>query len=130
MTRTWGRLPSPFPLNGLVQSSRIQPYPAWIWVEVSTDSAGYDDYVYITALVQTLRLNLGESPFWGNFGIPAKDSIMQQIAPDYFVAFIQQYYAPHFASLIVSRDVTKVDPTYNVQLIRNNGSQFEATIAI
>lgn len=34
------------------------------WVEIDTDSAGFNDAVWLTTLVQVLKLNLGESPFF------------------------------------------------------------------
>ena len=103
------------------------------WVVVQTDAAGYDDYVHITALVQCLKLNTGESPFWANFGIPAKSSVEQQIPPDVAVARIQAYFAQFFASLTVARvpDVgNPITPTYNISLIRNNGSTFQQQVAL
>ena len=50
------------------------------WREVDTDANGFNDFVYLTALVQELKLNLGESPFWADRGIPAKPSVVQQVA--------------------------------------------------
>ena len=43
---------------------------SYTWVEVSTDANGFDDMVMLTTLAQVLKLNLGESPFYANFGIP------------------------------------------------------------
>ena len=103
------------------------------WVVVSTDANGSNDYVYITTLIQVLKLNLGEAPFWARHGIPARDSLLQQLQPDYYVAFTQAYFAPYFASLIISKmeqPVNDPTPRYNVYIIRNNGSIFEANIAV
>jgi hypothetical protein len=36
------------------------------WVQIQTDSDGNNEHVYVTALVQVLKLNLGESPFYAN----------------------------------------------------------------
>jgi len=44
------------------------------WVQVTTDGSGSNDAVYATALVQTVKLNINESPFYANSGIPAKPS--------------------------------------------------------
>jgi hypothetical protein len=45
-------------------------------VEVTTDANGYNDAVYLTTLSQVLKLNLGESPFYANYGIPQYQSVL------------------------------------------------------
>jgi hypothetical protein len=120
------------------------------WVEVTTDPSGFNDYVYITALIQSIKLNLAESPFWANFGLPAHQSIIQQAAPDFNMQFIATYFSQFFASLIISRtpiasppgtsraqqqnspQTQPLDPTptYYIQVLRHDGSLFEATIGI
>lgn len=100
------------------------------WVAVTTDANGNNDACYITALIQCLKLNLGESPFWANYGIPAQQSVLQQIAPDYYVAKVQAQYAPFFASLIISRVTTATVPTYNVNILTHQGATVALTIAV
>lgn len=92
------------------------------WVEVTTDAAGFDDRVWLTTLIQTLKLNLGESPFFANFGIPAHASVMQQIQPDYYIAYTQRQYAPRFASLIVAKTIDPM-PTYRINATTHQGVQ-------
>jgi len=130
--RTYGRILNNYPLNGQESTQTLQ-YPNYKWVEVDPDANGYDDYIYITSLIQTLRLNLGESPFWANFGIPAKNAVLQQLQPDYYVAFIQAYYSKFFASLIIAKQPQPLNnptPVYNLSIVRNNGSKFSAEIAL
>ena len=93
------------------------------WVVVETTAQGYNDAVYITAMAQTLLLNLNESPFWANYGIPAHDSVMQQIFPDFYVIFTQQYYARFFASLSVAKLPT-FEPQYRLDVITNQGFKY------
>ena len=98
------------------------------WIEVQTDANGFNDAVYVTAMIQELKLNLGESPFWGNRGIPAVPSVVQQVAPDYYSYLIQQRYAPFFASLVLSRSTVSSGkglfvPTYQINVVTNQGSQ-------
>ena len=100
--RTWGRIPNPYPPSGVEDTNEIA-YPNAVWVEVATTPDGDNDYVYITALIQTLKLNMNESPFYAQFGIPAADCVMQQVQPDYYVSFIQAYYSQFFASLIIAK---------------------------
>ncbi len=99
------------------------------WVEVSTDANGNNDLVYVTALCQVLQLNLNESPFYANFGIPAIQAVQQQIPPDYYVALTQQAYAPYFASLLISR-VGGVTPTYQINVLTHSGVRITASVQI
>ena len=114
--RTYGRVPG---LSG-------QPT---VWVEVITDPNGLNDQVYLTTLLQVLKLNLGESPFYSNFGIPAQQSVIQQIFPDYYVSLIQQYFAVYFASLTIAR-TSASPPTYQVNVITHNGIKFDTQIQV
>lgn len=98
------------------------------WVEVETDSAGFNDYVYLTTLIQCLKLVIGESPFFADYGIPAKASVVQQVFPDYYVANTQQQFSSFFASLIIARE-DNPSPTYKVNVTTNQGVKIAASIA-
>ena len=103
--RTWGRV------NG-------------VWQEVITDPVtGLNDAVWLTTLLQCLKLNLGEDPFNSDYGIPAQKSVIQQIFPDFYVSQTQQQFSPHFASLIISKVPGQIAPYYNVNIITNNGAK-------
>jgi len=99
------------------------------WVKVETDANGFDDYVWITTLIQVLLLNLGESPFYANFGIPAKPSVVQQVFPDFYVARVQQQFAQYFASLIINK-VSSPTPTYKVNIVTNQGVKVAVEIPV
>lgn len=113
--RVWGRV---FNSDG-----------TYTWTEVSTDANGNNDLVMLTALIQCLLLNLGESPFYANFGIPQIPTIISQVYPDYYVNLIQQQYAPNFASLTIARVSLSFPPTYKIQVITHAGVQLSAEIA-
>jgi hypothetical protein len=98
------------------------------WIEVSTDALGHNDYVYITALIQNLKLNLNESPFWANWGIPAQQSVVQQIFPDFYVALIQQRFSAYFAALVIQK-IQSTTPTYSIKIVTNQGVKFQMSIA-
>ena len=103
------------------------------WVQISTDANGFNDYVYITTLIQVLKLNLGESPFWANYGIPAKNAVLQQIAPDFYAIKTQQQFSGYFANLIITpiKIVTNPsNPTYQVNITTHSGAKFQETIAV
>jgi hypothetical protein len=113
--RTYGRIPDG---QGGLQ-----------WVEVTTDSNGNNDLVWLTTLCQVLLLNLGESPFYAQYGIPAQQSVLQQVFPDYYVALTQQLFAPYFASLLISRTNTN-PPTYRVNVTTHQGVKLNASVPI
>lgn len=99
------------------------------WQVVQTDANGSDDMVWLTTLLQVLKLFLNESPFYANYGIPAKTAIVSQVAPDYYVARTQQQFAQHFASLIVAK-LQSVTPTYNVNVTTNQGVRLNVTVPV
>jgi hypothetical protein len=99
------------------------------WVEINTDSNGNNDLVWLVTLTQVLQLNLNESPFFAANGIPAEQSVIQQIFPDYYVALTQQNFSQYFASLQVSKQ-SKPTPTYNVAATTNSGVTLNATVPI
>lgn len=92
------------------------------WVQVSTDASGDDSAVWLTTLVQCLKLNLNESPFYAANGIPAQPSVVQQLFPDFYVALTQQFFAPYFASLIITKQDSPT-PTYQVNVTTKQGAQ-------
>lgn len=98
------------------------------WVEVSTDANGFNDQVYLTALAQVLKLNLGESPFYANYGIPAQQTVVTQVFPDYYAMMTQSQFAPLFASLVISRVPGSNPPVYNITAVTHSGSILDATI--
>ena len=99
------------------------------WVEVSTDPSGLNDAVNITWLAQALKLNLGESPFYGNWGIPAQQSVVTQIFPDFYVWKTQRRFAGLFGSLTVLRVPNLSTPTYQINLTTHVGAVVETEIA-
>lgn len=100
------------------------------WVVVTTDTNGQNDLVYVTALIQVLKLSLGESPFYASAGIPSAQSVIQQVFPDYYVSLIQRAYAPYFASLQISRRSNDFPPTYSVSITTNAGVKINASVPI
>lgn len=97
------------------------------WVEIDADMNDNPDSVYLTALIQTLKLNWGESPFFGDWGIPAHRSVMQQVFPDYFVLLTQKRYAPYFMSLAIVKQPVPT-PTYSVTIQFKSGAKISTTV--
>jgi hypothetical protein len=91
---------------------------------VTTDANGFNDLVYVTALAQVLQLNTNESPFYANYGIPARESVLSQVAPDINVTFIQQQYAQYFSVLLVAKRPSGgpgSPPTYDIHVLTRSG---------
>lgn len=117
---------------------RIVPNPLFPdvkkWVEVDTDANGFNDMVFLTTLIQVIKLNLGESPFFANYGIPAHQSVVTQIAPDLYMSRIQQQFAANFLSLIISKQPNAVDadgvpaPSYLVTVITRYGATLSVQV--
>ena len=90
------------------------------WVQVSTDVNGRNDLVWITTLIQCLKLSPGESPFYANYGIPAQRSVITQIFPDYYVTLTQRQFSQYFASLLVKK-LNSFDPVYEIDAVTHVG---------
>lgn len=99
------------------------------WIVVETAPNGDNSEVYLTTLVQVFKLNLGESPFFANYGIPAKQSVLQQIAPDFYIAATQAQFAPFFAALVIAKTENLPIPTYQVNAVTLQGAILTAQVA-
>ena len=97
-----------------------------VWQVVTTDANGYNDNVNLTWLWQCLKLDQGESPFYADWGIPARRSIMQQVFPDFFVNLMQQRFSGYFAYLQMTRQQSPT-PTYAITVITQQGSKLSYT---
>ena len=119
--RTYGRITiGKDPVSGL---------PIRQWVMVETEADGSNDKVYLTALCQTLLGLINESPFYADWGIPARDSIMQQVMPDFYVSLTQQRFSSRFANLTVAK-LDLPTPTYRLNVITHTGVKLNANIPI
>lgn len=99
------------------------------WVLVETDEYGFNDSVYLTTLIQNLKLAPQESPFYANNGIPADGSVIQQILPTYYVNRIQKQFSQYFSSLQIAL-ISDDPPVYNISAITNAGSKIITQVAV
>lgn len=100
-----------------------------VWVEVVSDSINGDTYPQLTTLIQNLKLSPGESPFYAANGIPAQQSIITQIYPDFYVQQIQKQFSSQFATLGLSRRPT-VEPIYDINIITKQGTVLNEIVAV
>ncbi len=94
------------------------------WVRIDDPN-----YIYLATLIQTLRLSENESPIYGNYGIPGQQSLMTQIAPDAAINRTQNQYAQYFSSLMVAKDNTQLEPTYNVYAVFMDGTRIQEIVS-
>lgn len=99
------------------------------WVAVTTDANGDSSNCFLTALCQAIKLNLGESPFYANTGIPQYQTIITQVFPDFYASAIQQQYAQYFASLAIVRVPGSSPPQYNVTAVTKSGAILNEFVA-
>lgn len=99
------------------------------WVVVETDAQGYNDAVNVTWMAQVLQLNINESPFYADWGINAREAIVQQIFPDYYMTLTQQRFSPYFASVIISKQDAAA-PTYRADVTTSRGQKLVAQVAV
>lgn len=97
------------------------------WRVVETTPEAGDAYVWLTTLAQNFKLNLGESPFYADNGIPARQSVLQQVFPDFYVTLTQQRFAPHFAALLVTK-LPGDYPNYKINATLPNGVPISAEV--
>jgi hypothetical protein len=108
-----------------------------VWVEIDPDpQTGATDLIYFATLAQTLRLNLGESPFYANYGLPAQQAVQTQIPPDFYIARTQGQFSQYFASLIVAKSPVPIPapnpprPTYNIKAMTHAGVVLSSAIPL
>lgn len=101
------------------------------WIEVDTDANGLNDAVYLTTLCQVLQLDRGESPFYGNYGVPSLESLQSQVPPDLYVAQTQAQFAPFFAALTIARaTASDGSPIYNIAAVTHSGAVLTAVSGV
>lgn len=130
--RTWGRVPVDSSNTATASGFfRVGGVPqAYEWVEVVTDANGQNDAVWLTTLAQTLQLGLGEDPIFGNYGIPAQQSVVTEVLPDYYVTLTQQLFASYFLSLTITRLASVPSPFYQVDVLANPGAALMSPVPI
>lgn len=109
------------------------PDGSYTWVTVTTDANGDNDEVYLVTLAQCLKLGLGESPIYANYGIPAQQSVITQIFPDFYSNQTVNQFRAYFASLslqkVSAQDENGVTyPAYLVTAVTNQGATIPMVI--
>ena len=100
------------------------------WVKVEADAQGFEDNVWLTALIQHLKGHVGESPFFAQSGIPQQPCAVQMIYPDFYINSIQNKFADKFRYLAITAVLGASVPTYNVQVVTHSGVTLNASTAV
>jgi len=101
------------------------------WYEVTTDSNGFNDDVYLTTLAQVLQSDINESWLFAELGIPARQSVIGRTHPDYFVERVRAYFSRFFANISIAQTTDEEGtPIYFVDVLKNDGSDYKATIYV
>lgn len=124
--RTYGRLFAYGP-DGAMLDPQPAGYPQWKIVQ--TDADGSNDLVWLTTLLQCLKGNTNESPFYSQFGIAAEQSVLQQVLPDYYSARTQQQFAQYFAALTITKTSSR-PPIYRVNVILHSGVKIDTSVQV
>lgn len=103
-----------------IHGRRINPDGTKTWVTLDTTKGDSEDQVLVLWLIQTLKLNTLESPFWPSSGVPTWQTMQNTFYPNNSLAKIQSEFSKYFTYISISR-VTKPDPYYNVTVITKNG---------
>lgn len=94
------------------------------WQAIETTSAGSNDNLNFIWLQNVLLLNINESPFYSDWGVPVHQTMVSQILPDYYMSLIQRRFSEYFASVIINR-ISATTPTYSISVTSATG--FTAT---
>lgn len=100
-----------------------------IWVPVVTAQNGDNSAVWFTTLIQCLLLNLNEDPRFASSGIPARQSVLTQIFPDFYTYQTQSQFAQYFVNLTVQK-LNSPTPTYNIRAVTHSGATLAAVIPV
>jgi len=99
----------------------LNPDGTKTWVTLDTAKGDSIDTIYVLWLVQTLKLNTLESPYWPDWGVPIWQVMQNTFYPDSSIAKIQANFSQYFSYLSIAR-VPNPDPYYSVTVITKNGT--------
>lgn len=92
------------------------------WQPVDNDQGN------IAWLQNSLLLQLGESPFWADWGIPVQQTLVSRVWPDYYLNMTQQRFRDVFPTLQITRrdGGNGADPVYDISIILNDGTFYSS----
>lgn len=90
------------------------------WIEVTGNQA------IIAWLQNVLLLQLGEEPFYADWGIPVTQTLANRYWPDYYLNLIQQRFADQVSFIKITPERSDNDPgtepLYSISIIFNDGT--------
>lgn len=91
-----------------------------VWRQITDD-----EEAAIETLVNCLKLGLGESPFYANYGIPFFDAIETQVEPSVYVNRLREKFLGWFASI----EIKIIDTaSYEIDVMTIKGKRYGFTI--
>lgn len=105
-----------------IWTRQYQPDGTRRWVSVR------DNQAIIAWLQNALLLQLGESPFWADWGLPVTQMLVTQVWPDYYVHMTKQRFEDYFTSLRITRDTAQdsAEPSYTISALFADGSSYHS----
>lgn len=94
------------------------------WVTITDPN-----YVQLATLVQVLKLQQGESPIYGNYGIPAIQSVQAQTAPQIALDRTVAQFSQYFSRLTIKKVSGGQNLTYNINAVFLDGTVIQSTLA-
>ncbi len=109
--------------------TRVWGLKAGAWTAFETDSSGSDDLPNLIWLQNALLLNTNESPFYADWGIPVRRTLITGIFPGYYVALTQNRFSKYFASCVITQATSTVvtNISYSVNVTTKSGFTFNQT---
>ena len=89
------------------------------WQVVQDD----DDNIRLTHLIQVLQMDIQESPFYSNWGMPVANALITGVLSDVAINNTINQFAQYFAALQITRGISN-DPKeiyYQVDVVLKNG---------
>lgn len=112
-----------------IHGRKTNPDGTKSWVTIDTEDGGDQDSVYVLWLIQVLKMNTLESPFWPGWGVPMWQALQNTYYPDSSLSQIQATFSQYFTYLSISKVPSDTLLQYSISLITKSGNQAQFVVA-
>lgn len=112
-----------------IHGRKINPDGTKTWVTYDTAAGDPIDAIYVVWLIQALKMNTLESPFWPGWGVDIWQSLQNTFYPDSSIANMQAEFSQYFSFLSITRQ-SDPDPHYAVSVITKAGVPLNYRVAV